>query len=389
MALTVLMAAVGVSFLACPLWLPVTVLALVYITFISIVWVCYGVMYHLVMRMPLLLVLPTAIKTLLIAGAINACFITTGILKEMLVTQDHINSSLLVLSARGMSVVCSAGYLLFSERRVSFGAPVTSMFWFAATNEASTWAGYEMLKYVSFPLQVMAKSCKMLPTMVMGRIVAGTQHTYLQYAQALGALVCVAIMHVASEEPAGTGKKKSGKQVTEEMSGNYKLAMGIAMLIIFFACDSFTSNWQNRLYKQYGAQLSQVKMMFAGNLIGLILTSSTVVATWTKTQESLSVASEDSAIMLRIILLGLVSALGQFCIYSAIKILGSLAFTWIMTARQLLSVLISLVFFGHGLSIVKIICILTVFAIMSAKQLSKALDAKHLKHLHRTFSKLS
>ena len=44
------------------------------------------------------------------------------------------------------------------------------------------------------------------------------------------------------------------------------------------------------------------------------------------------------------------SALGQFCIYSAIRILGSLSFTWIMTARQLLSVLISLIFFGPGLS---------------------------------------
>ena len=42
---------------------------------------------------------------------------------------------------------------------------------FAFTNELSTFAGYEMLKYVSFPVQVMAKSVKMLPNMMMGRIV--------------------------------------------------------------------------------------------------------------------------------------------------------------------------------------------------------------------------
>mmetsp|Transcript_45636 Transcript_45636/g.99185 ORF Transcript_45636/g.99185 Transcript_45636/m.99185 type:complete len:128 (+) Transcript_45636:2-385(+) len=75
----------------------------------------------------------------------------------------------------------------------------------------------------------------------------------------------------------------------------------------------------------------------------------------------------------RIVALGVVSALGQFCIYSAIRILGPLSFTWIMTARQLLSVLISLVFFGHGINVTKLLCILVVFGIMSSKQLAKAM----------------
>merc|ERR1719191_1257305 len=65
--------------------------------------------------------------------------------------------------------------------------------------------------------------------------------------------------------------------------------------------------------------------------------------------------------------------MGQFCIYTAIKVLGPLSFTWIMTSRQLFSVLISLVMFGHGVSPVKLMCIFTVFAIMSSKQLSKAM----------------
>lgn len=78
-------------------------------------------------------------------------------------------------------------------------------------------------------------------------------------------------------------------------------------------------------------------------------------------------------VMGRIFMLGFVYALGQFCIYSAIRILGPLSFTWIMTARQLLSVLISLVFFGHGINVTKVVCILVVFGIMSAKQLTKAM----------------
>lgn len=110
---------------------------------------------------------------------------------------------------------------------------------FAFTNELSTFAGYEMLKYVSFPVQVMAKSVKMLPNMMMGRIVTllnrgfwdfldrlyvlevpfwcpmilsfscyfsswevevnGTRYSFFQYGQAIAALICVAIMHVSDE----------------------------------------------------------------------------------------------------------------------------------------------------------------------------------------------
>merc|ERR1712087_359703 len=81
--------------------------------------------------------------------------------------------------------------------------------------------------------------------------------------------------------------------------------------------------------------------------------------------------------------------MGQFCIYTAIKILGPLAFTWIMTTRQLLSVLISLVLFGHGVSVTKLTCIFIVFAIMSSKQLAKAGVAfkKHAKCKARLDSK--
>merc|ERR1740123_2233797 len=144
------------------------------------------------------------------------------------------------------------------------------------------------------------------------------------------------------------------------MSFQYQLVMGFLLLSTFFVCDSFTSQWQTGLYKKHPS-LSQTQMMLGGNLLGFLLTSSTLVAAWPKVRASISVAVQHPAVGGRIALLGVVYALGQFCIYSAIRILGPLSFTWIMTARQLLSVLISLVFFGHGINFNKVFCILIVF----------------------------
>jgi len=146
--------------------------------------------------------------------------------------------------------------------------------------------------------------------------------------------------------------------------------MGLLLLTMFFVCDSFTSQWQANLYKKH-TSLTQTQMMLGGNLLGFLLTSGTLYVAWPKVKVSLAIAAKDPAVMWRIALLGLVYAMGQFLVYSAIRILGPLSFTWIMTARQLLSVLISLVFFGHSVNVTKVACILMVFGIMSAKQLSK------------------
>merc|ERR1711912_137155 len=125
-------------------------------------------------------------------------------------------------------------------------------------------------------------------------------------------------------------------------------------------------------YKKH-KELTQTEMMVAGNVVGLLVSTFSLAFKWSSFLKSLGKAMEDPAVMMRICGLGLSGAMGQFCIYLAIKVLGPLSFTWIMTARQLLSVLISLVWFGHKVSAVKISCIVIVFTIMSSKQLAKML----------------
>merc|ERR1712232_477306 len=134
-----------------------------------------------------------------------------------------------------------------------------------------------MGKYVSFPLQVMAKSVKMLPNMIMGRVVNGTQYSMYEYGQAVMALICVGVMHFSGDD---THEVKKGKgHDTSAMSAEYKLGMGVLMLIVFFVCDSFTSNWQTKLYKDY-PKITQIQMMLGGNLLGFVFTSSTIFASW-------------------------------------------------------------------------------------------------------------
>lgn len=318
-------------------------------------------------------------SALQLAGCGFGVFVTHlawGFLQERIMTQPYpappyyfTSSNFLVLSNRFAAVIISIFVRILTRlsQRGRYLPPYKYSFC-AYANVVSSMCQYEMLKYVSFPVHVMAKSCTLLPSMLMGKFLNGTSYQWSQYGQAIAAMVCVTIMHLSEGHKGGGGHKQMDNS---EMSDFMKFAFGASLLILFFACDSFTSQYQTSIYSKH-KNLTKTQMMVCGNLVGLCITLISITAQFSRVRQSVAVVLADRAVLGRLVLLGLSAAMGQFCIYTAIKTLGPLAFTWIMTTRQLLSVLISLVLFGHGVSVTKLTCIFIVFAIMSAKQLAKA-----------------
>ncbi|CAF4147347.1 unnamed protein product, partial [Adineta steineri] len=58
------------------------------------------------------------------------------------------------------------------EKLTSTGPPVSYYAIIAYANCMSTWFQYESLLYVSFPIQVVAKSIKTIPVMIVGKLVS-------------------------------------------------------------------------------------------------------------------------------------------------------------------------------------------------------------------------
>ena len=72
-------------------------------------------------------------------------------------------------------------------------APLWSFTPCALSNTMSSWSQYASLKYVSFPVQTVFKSSKIIPVMVMGKVLKGTVYPSSQYIEALLITVGVAI----------------------------------------------------------------------------------------------------------------------------------------------------------------------------------------------------
>jgi solute carrier family 35 (adenosine 3'-phospho 5'-phosphosulfate transporter), member B2 len=54
---------------------------------------------------------------------------------------------------------------------VNPAAPMTSYAAISVSNVVATFCQYEALKYVSFPVQTLAKTAKMIPVMIWGTII--------------------------------------------------------------------------------------------------------------------------------------------------------------------------------------------------------------------------
>lgn len=60
------------------------------------------------------------------------------------------------------------------------------------SNVLSSWCQYEALKFVSFPTQVLAKASKIIPVMIMGKIVSRAKYDYYEYVTAV--LISIGMM---------------------------------------------------------------------------------------------------------------------------------------------------------------------------------------------------
>ena len=115
----------------------------------------------------------------------------------------------------------------------------------------------EALKYLSFPTQVLSKSCKIIPVMLVGILINKKHYPLLDYLEALAITAGVALF---------TFSEKSGSQDDNKTDSFF----GVFLIISYLACDSFTSQWQSKVYKQYG--VDQYQMMFGINFWSIFFT---------------------------------------------------------------------------------------------------------------------
>lgn len=259
---------------------------------------------------------------------------------------DHFtNSQFLVFVNRILALLVAGVYLVLAPQP-RHRAPFYKYSYASISNTLSSWCQYEALKFVGFPTQVLAKASKVIPVMLMGKVVSNRTYPWHDYFTAALLSVGVGTFLLAADPSAETHHSKE------------TTFAGVVILIGYMAFDSFTSNWQSELFKSY--KVSSIQMMFGVNLFSCVFTMGSLLFRGAFFS-SLGFLFSHVEFALHAFILSVCSAVGQLFIFHTISMFGPIVFTLIMTTRQAISILLSCLVYGHLLTPQALLGVLVVF----------------------------
>mmetsp|Transcript_7839 Transcript_7839/g.22682 ORF Transcript_7839/g.22682 Transcript_7839/m.22682 type:complete len:403 (-) Transcript_7839:548-1756(-) len=293
---------------------------------------------------------------------LQASYLTWGYMQELIMTTQFVptervpdgtfpSAAFCVFSNRFLAVIVAVIAVRIKHGAVFANnkAPLMAFTPCALSNTMSSWSQYASLKFVSFPVQTVFKSSKIIPVMIMGRFLKGTNYPLGQYGEAFLITTGVAIFSIFS--------KSSDKETETEL-------LGLLFLLMYIVFDSFTSQWQDKIYVQYGREnVDPYQMMLGVNISAICITTAGLILSGDFPIVYEFLQANPLALRYNIIT-AITSASGQLCIFYTIKEFGPIVFTIVMTTRQMISICISSVVFQHPISIKASLGAVIVFSVL-------------------------
>ncbi|XP_063696926.1 adenosine 3'-phospho 5'-phosphosulfate transporter 1 [Culicoides brevitarsis] len=287
-------------------------------------------------------------------------FLIWGVLQEKIMTIEYTgkdgktksrfnDSQFIVFINRTLAFLISSIYL-FIKGHSLHTAPLFKFSYASFSNIMSAWCQYEALKFVNFPTQVLVKSAKVIPVMIMGKVISRAKYEFHEYLTAV-MISCGMVLFLTGS--ADESKHSPSTTLT-----------GLFLLTLYLIFDSFTANWQNHISKTYS--MTSIQLMFGVNLFSMMFTSTSLIIQGTFFQ-SVGFVKEHPKFMIDCITLSLCATTGQLFIYYTLLKFGPMVFTIIMSLRQAIAILLSCLIYKHRITISGVIGIVIVFMAVSIR----------------------
>jgi UDP-galactose transporter B1 len=227
--------------------------------------------------------------------------------------------------------------------------------------------GYAALRYIDYPTQILGKSCKLVPVMIMNIILYRRKFALHKYI--VVATVTLGISMFMLYAPAsGHGKSKKG-------AANNSL-LGVGLLLVNLFMDGAINSTQDEVFVRY--KLNGSQMMFWMNAFATLITATTMLVPFpsipiinppsssssghTELASALSFINSHPAVLKDVLYFSLAGATGQLFIFATLEEFGSLTLVTITVTRKLFTMLLSLIVFNHKLALGQWLGVATVFA---------------------------
>jgi len=241
----------------------------------------------------------------------------------------------MMVAERGVNAVVALVFIMIFGGS-GFKIPTGDIFLSGASQMLAMAASNEALRYVSYPTQVLGKSCKMVPVMIFGILIGGkySQYKLSDYVQVLMVTMGVVIFNFGAPIKAGKG-------------GGSDSTYGLALIAGSLALDGFTGGLQDKvkestkaLNKNPKAKASPFESMLYTNLAGTIVALVFAAATG-QIQEGVALCQESPEFLKALGAFSLCSAVGQCFIYFTVTEFSPLLLATVTTTRKIFSTVYS------------------------------------------------
>lgn len=212
--------------------------------------------------------------------------------------------------------------------------------------------GYAALKHIDYPTMILGKSCKLVPVLFMNVLVYRRKFDWHKY-------VCVALVTLGV----------SMFMLYHQVEGTKKAAAQSSLWGLFLLCtnlmiDGLTNATQDQIFTKYKNLVSGQHMMFYMNLLGSFLSASYLILHPfnDELKQALVFFHQHPAVIRDVLLFGLCGALGQCFIFYTLQQYGSLRLVTVTVTRKLFTMLLSVFWFNHTLTLGQWAGVVLVFA---------------------------
>lgn len=230
------------------------------------------------------------------------------------------------------TTTAAAGRYVRDEKPTSIPPPRFAVL--GLTSMSSTFCSVRSLRYVIYPIQVLAKSCKPVPVMIFGALM-GKKYPLRKYINVILIVGGVALFM------GGGDQKKSN--VTEKSDAAGQL-MGIILLFISLCFDGGTGAYEDKLMSVHS--VGPFDLMYNIQLGKTILSGVSLLIL--NQVHVFFQMCQDMGFLL--VALGLTGAMGQVFIFITISKFGALTCSIIGLARKVTTLVASIYFYGHILN---------------------------------------
>ncbi|KAL2848117.1 UAA transporter [Aspergillus pseudoustus] len=227
--------------------------------------------------------------------------------------------------------------------------------------------GYASLAHIDYLTFILAKSCKLLPVMFLHLTIFRKRYPLYKYGVVL--LVTLGVATFTLHHP-GTSKKVAASAAKGQSGSS---AWGIFLLFINLLLDGLTNTTQDHVFSspQIYTRFTGPQMMVAQNVLSTLLTSAYLLimphlsstgiihailpipippSTETELATAVSFLSRHPEVLKNVLGFAACGAIGQLFIFYTLSRFSSLLLVTVTVTRKMLTMLLSVFWFGHSLS---------------------------------------